>query len=87
MTARVGSVMMRLVCSACRGLQRLLEKMATCNGLRAVEIFFLQSKLCMQQAKGGLVSYLAARLDTVGVQVKVGSLLAPYLSQELGQAT
>ena len=40
----------------------------------------------MQQAKGGLVSYLAARLDTVGVQVKVGSLLAPYLSQELGQA-
>ena len=40
----------------------------------------------MQQTKGGLVSYLAARLDTVGVQVKVGSLLAPYLSQELGQA-
>ena len=78
--------MTRLVCPACRGLQRLLEKMATCNGLRAVEIFFLQSKLCMQQAKGGLVSYLAARLDTVGVQVKVGSLLAPYLSQELGQA-
>ena len=33
-----------------------------------------------------MVSYLAAMLDTVGVQVKVGSLLAPYLSQELGQA-
>ena len=40
----------------------------------------------MQQAKGGLVSYLADRLDTVGVQVKVGSRLAPYLIQELVQA-
>ena len=38
----------------------------------------------MQQ--GGLVSYLAAMLDTVGVQVKVGSLLAPYLIQDLLQA-
>ena len=38
----------------------------------------------MQQ--GGLVSYLAARLDTVGVQVKVGSRLAPNLIQELVQA-
>ena len=32
------------------------------------------------------MSYLAAMLDTVGVQVKVGSLLAPYLIQELVQA-
>ena len=31
-----------------------------------------------------MVSYLAARLDTE--QVKVGSLLAPYLIQELVQA-
>ena len=38
----------------------------------------------MQQ--GGLVSYLAAMLDTVGVQVKVGSSLAPYLVQEMVQA-
>ena len=41
--------------------------MATCIRLRATEIFLLQSKLCVQQAKGGLVSYLAAGLDTVGV--------------------
>ena len=74
------------MCPACRGRQGLLEKVATCNRLRALEIFFLQSKLCMQQAKGGLVSYLAARLDTVGVQVKVGSLLAPFYIQELVQA-
>ena len=33
-----------------------------------------------------MVSYLAARLDIVGVQVKVGSRLAPYLIQELVQA-
>ena len=33
-----------------------------------------------------MVSYLAAMLDTVGVQVKVGSLLAPYLIQEIVQA-
>ena len=66
------------------GLKGLLEKVATCNRLRAQEIFLLQSKLWVQQ--GGLVSYLAARLDTVGVQVKVGSRLAPYLIQELVQA-
>ena len=35
-----------------------------------------------QGRPGQLVSYLAARLDTVGVQVKVGSLLASYLIQE-----
>ena len=66
------------------GLQGLLEKVATCNRLRALEIFLFQGKLWVQQ--GGLVSYLAARLDTVGVQVKVGSRLAPYLIQELVQA-
>ena len=66
------------------GLLGLLEKVATCNGLRAFEIFLFQGKLWVQQ--GGLVSYLAARLDTVGVQVKVGSLLAPYPIQELVQA-
>ena len=33
-----------------------------------------------------MVSYLAARLDIVGMQVKVGSRLAPYLIQELVQA-
>ena len=38
----------------------------------------------MQQ--DGLVSYMADRLDTVGVQVKVGSRLAPYLIQEQVQA-
>ena len=32
-----------------------------------------------------MVSYLAARLDIVGMQVKVGSRLAPYLIQELVQ--
>ena len=32
------------------------------------------------------MSYLAAMLDTVGVQVNVGSLLAPYLIQEIVQA-
>ena len=51
-----------------------------------MEIFLLQGKLCVQYAKGVLVSYVAARLDTVGVQVKVGSRLAPYLIQELVQA-
>ena len=66
------------------GLQGLLEKVATCNRLRALEIFLFQGKLWVQQ--GGLVSYMAARLDTVGVQVKVGSRLAPYLIQELVQA-
>ena len=66
------------------GLLGLLEKVATCNGLRAFEIFLFQGKLWVQQ--GGLVSYLAARLDTVGVQVKVGSRLAPYPIQELVQA-
>ena len=66
------------------GLKGLLEKVATCNRLRAQEIFLLQSKLWVQQ--GGLVSYLAARLDIVGMQVKVGSRLAPYLIQELVQA-
>ena len=33
-----------------------------------------------------MVSYMADRLDTVGVQVKVGSRLAPYLIRELVQA-
>ena len=66
------------------GLQGLLEKVATCNRLRALEIFLLQGKLWVQ--KDGLVSYVAARLDTVGVQVKVGSRMAPYLIQELVQA-
>ena len=66
------------------GLQGLLEKVATCNGLRAFEIFLFQGKLWVQ--RGGLVSYLSARLDAVGVQVKVGSLLAPYPIQELVQA-
>ena len=61
-----------------------MDKVATCIRLRATEIFLLQSKLLVQQ--GGLVSYLAAMLDTVGVQVKVGSLLAPYLIQDLLQA-
>ena len=60
--------------------------MATCIRWKATEIFFLQSKLYVQQAKSGLVSYLAARLDTVGVQVKVGSLVAPSLMHELVQA-
>ena len=32
------------------------------------------------------MSYMADRLDTVGVQVKVGSRLAPYLIQEQVQA-
>ena len=45
-------------------LQGLLEKVATCNRLRALEIFLLQGKLWVQ--KDGLVSYVAARLDTVG---------------------
>jgi len=66
------------------GLQGLLEKVATCNRLRALEIFLFQGKLWVQQ--GGLVSCVAARLDIVGVQVKVGSRLAPYLIQELVQA-
>ena len=56
--------------------------MATSIRLRVTEIFLLQSKLCVQQAKGGLLSYL----DTVGVQVKVSSLVATYLMQELVQA-
>ena len=66
------------------GLQGLLEKVATCNRLRALEIFLFQGKLWVQQ--DGLVSYMADRLDTVGVQVKVGSRLAPYLIQEQVQA-
>ena len=66
------------------GLLGLLEKVATCNGLRAFEIFLFQGKLWVQ--RGGLVSYLSARLDAVGVQVKVGSRLAPYPIQELVQA-
>ena len=66
------------------GLQGLLEKVATCNRLRALEIFLFQGKMWVQQ--GGLVSCVAARLDIVGVQVKVGSRLAPYLIQELVQA-
>ena len=66
------------------GLQGLLEKVATCNRLRALEIFLFQGKMWVQQ--GGLVSFVAARLDIVGVQVKVGSRLAPYLIQELVQA-
>ena len=78
--------MTRLVCPVCRGRQGLMDKVATCIRLRATEIFLLQSKLCVQQAKGGLVSYLADRLDTVGVQVKMGSLVATYLMQELVQA-
>ena len=86
MIARVISAVTRLVCPVCRGRQGLMDKVATCIRLRATEIFLLQSKLCVQQAKGGLVSYLAARLDTVGVQVKMGSLVATYLMQELVQA-
>ena len=66
------------------GLQGLLEKVPTCNRLRALEIFLFQGKMWVQQ--GGLVSCVAARLDIVGVQVKVGSRLAPYLIQELVQA-
>ena len=66
------------------GLQGLLEKVATCNRLRALEIFLFQGKMWVQQ--GGLVSCVAARLDIVGVQVKVGSRLAPYPIQELVQA-
>ena len=66
------------------GLQGLLEKVATCNRLRALEIFLFQGKMWVQQ--GGLMSCVAARLDIVGVQVKVGSRLAPYLIQELVQA-
>ena len=86
MIARVISAVTRLVCPVCRGRQGLMDKVATCIRLRATVIFLLQSKLCVQQAKGGLVSYLAARLDTVGVQVKMGSLVATYLMQELVQA-
>ena len=86
MIARVISAVTRLVSPVCRGRQGLMDKVATCIRLRATEIFLLQSKLCVQQAKGGLVSYLADRLDTVGVQVKMGSLVATYLMRELVQA-
>ena len=46
----------------------------------------LRSKLGAQVIMVGLVASQVPRLDTLGVQVKVGSRLAPYPIQELVQA-
>ena len=83
------SVMARLVG------QGLLEKVATYDRMGATVPSLLHSKMWVQQDTVGLVASLAARLDTVGVQmvepyllqglVKVGSLVAHYLLQGMVQ--
>jgi phosphoinositide-3-kinase regulatory subunit 4 len=65
--------------------QGLLDKVATFDMLRATVPFLLHSNLWVRQATAGLVAALAGRLDTVEVQVKVGSLVAPFLRQPVVQ--
>ena len=65
--------------------QGLLEKVATFDMMRSTVPFLLHSNLWVRHASVGLVAALATRLDTVEVQVKLGSLLAAYLRQPLVQ--
>jgi len=66
-------------------VQGLLEKVAIFDMMRVTAPFLLHSNLWVRQATAGLVAALASRLDTVDVQVKVGSLVAPFLRQPMVQ--
>ena len=65
--------------------QGLLEKVATFDMMRSTVPFLLHSNLWVRHASVGLVAALASRLDTVEVQVKLGSMLAAYIRQPLVQ--
>ena len=65
--------------------QGLLEKVATFDMMRSTVPFLLHSNLWVRHASVGLVAALASRLDTVEVQVKLGSMLAAYMRQPLVQ--
>jgi len=66
-------------------VQGLLEKVAIFDMMRVTAPFLLHSNLWIRQATAGLVAALASRLDKVDIQVKVGSLVAPFLRQSLVQ--
>jgi len=66
-------------------VQGLLEKVAIFDMLRVTAPFLLHSNLWIRQATVGLVASIASRLDQVDVQVKVGSLVGPFLRQPLVQ--
>ena len=65
--------------------QGLLERAAMFEMTQAAVPFLLHPNLWLRQATAGLVAAAAARIDMVDVQVKLGSLVAPFLKQNLIQ--
>ena len=65
--------------------QGLLEKVAIFDMLKMSSAFLLHPNLWIRQATAGLVSAVASKLDNVDVQVKLSSIVSPYLKQPLIQ--
>jgi len=73
--------------SAMSGLtqQGLLERVALYEMLREAVPYLMHPNLWVRQAAAGMVAAAAERMDTVDVRVKVGSIVKPYLKQEVVQ--
>ena len=65
--------------------QGLLEKVAIFDMLRLTAPFLLHPNLWMRQATAGLVEAVAGKLDRVDIQVKLASIVSPFLKQSLIQ--
>ena len=65
--------------------QGLLEKVAIYDMLRLTTPFLLHPNLWMRQATAGLVAAVAGKLDRVDIQVKLASIVSPFLKQTLIQ--
>ena len=65
--------------------QGLLEKVSIFDMLKITTPFLLHPNLWIRHATAGLVSAVASKLDYVDVQVKLTSIVAPFLKQNLIQ--
>ena len=63
----------------------LLEKVAVFDILNVASPFLLHPNLWIRQATAGLVAAVAGKLDPVGVQVKLSSIVSPFLKSSLIQ--
>ena len=63
----------------------LLEKVAVFDILKVTSPFLLHPNLWIRQNTAGLVAAVAEKLDPVGVQVKLSSIVSPFLKSSLIQ--
>ena len=63
----------------------LLEKVAVFEILKVASPFLLHPNLWIRQATAGLVAAVAGGLDPVGIQVKLSSIVSPFLKSSLIQ--